>query len=187
MVSIMPLSPGRQITDDRGMKNSKTVLVSDPHNPERLVLRSTTAWSQVRSHLFADSLDRQIAEGARPESNLLLASRAADLVAPEFRLALANDWRHMLEKARMTSAIVSVRRIPLCRDRIRDAEPQIEAMLAALSIPLPLPAQGVALASRLLTDGLGPLYSRESTVELRDAVIEATLYMDPTRSLILFA
>ena len=68
---------------------------------------------------------------------------------------------------------------PLCRDRIIEAAGEVRALLGALATPLPVPARGVAMASRLLSDGTGPLYNRNCPVPLSDALAEVTAQLDP--------
>jgi hypothetical protein len=57
-------------------------------------------------------------------------------------------------------------------------------MVVALLAPLPVSARGVAMASRLLSDGAGPLYNRLSSVDLVGAVREVTEQLDPRVSLV---
>jgi hypothetical protein len=56
-------------------------------------------------------------------------------------------------------------------------------LVRALSTSLPVPAQGVALASWLLGDGAGPLYNRGSRRDLAADVRRATGQLDPAVSL----
>ena len=74
------------------------------------------------------------------------------------------------------------RRVPLCRDRIRAADASVRKMIAALLVPGPVPARGVATVSLLLSDGAGPLYNRRSPTDLEEAVHEALLRLDPVSS-----
>jgi hypothetical protein len=55
-------------------------------------------------------------------------------------------------------------------------------LLSALATSLPVPARGVAMASRLLSDGTGPLYNRNCPVHLSDALAEVTAQLDPAFS-----
>jgi hypothetical protein len=41
-------------------------------------------------------------------------------------------------------------------------------------------ARGVAVASVLLKDGSGPVYSRRAHTDLRDALQQATVHLDPS-------
>ena len=69
---------------------------------------------------------------------------------------------------------------PLCRDRIIDAAGDVRVMLDALSSGLGVSARGVAMAGLLLSDGTGPLYNRNSMVDLPAALREVTTL--PSRS-----
>jgi hypothetical protein len=96
------------------------------------------------------------------------------------RDALARDWEHLLDVARRAPTPA----VPLCRDRIAAAEPGIRELAACLRAPLPVPAQGVAAATVLLTDATGPLYHRRSRAALDDLLREAIAELDPARPLL---
>jgi hypothetical protein len=57
-------------------------------------------------------------------------------------------------------------------------------MSDALVMSVPIPARRVAMASALLRDGTGPIYNRDSTVDLHEALREAIVQLDPTTSLV---
>jgi hypothetical protein len=150
------------------------LLIRDPHDQERLLARSGRPWEHLAAHLLSATLDRRLADGDCPESHPLLAVRAQTLVAPDTRRALAQSWEHLLAVAHRPGAL----RVPLCRDRLTAAEPDVRDMLVALSARL-VPARGVALVSTLLRDGAGPLYNRHCPVLLRTAVRHAINGLDP--------
>ncbi len=128
------------------------------------------------------SLDARLAAGALPEGDRLLAARAGVLVGLPRRQKLARDWGRL---ARMASERPAPRaRIPLRRDRIVAAEPEIRQLQDSLRAALPVPVRGVAMASRLLCDAAGPVYSRRSPVDLRAALVDATHQMDPRTALL---
>jgi hypothetical protein len=106
------------------------------------------------------------------------------LVRPGERQAVARNWEHLLTVVRCPSGR-SVGRLPLCRDRIVEAEPVVRAMVVALVAPLPVPARGVAMASALLSDGAGPLYNVESPSDLVTALRQATQQLDASASLVI--
>ena len=56
-------------------------------------------------------------------------------------------------------------------------------MVLVLSGAGPIPAPGVAMASRLLNDGAGPLFNPLSPTELRSALREVTAHLDPATTL----
>ncbi len=135
---------------------------------------------RVLGRVFGASLDRQLAAGQAAESDRLLAARARHIVSLPRRRALAHDWEHLLAVAHRTPTPA----VPLCRDRIAAAEPRIRQLVARLRVPLPVPAQGVAAATVLLTDATGPLYHRHSSADLDDLLHEAITQLDPARPLL---
>jgi hypothetical protein len=56
---------------------------------------------------------------------------------------------------------------------VKAAEADIRAMIDVLRDSLPVRPRGVAMASRLLSDGIGPLYSARSSEDLPAGVREA--------------
>jgi hypothetical protein len=143
--------------------------------------RPGRTWVRLLARLHATSLDRQLAAGRSPESTRLLAVRAQQLVAPSARRALARNVEVLFERAQSPSA-TGRRPVPLCRDRITAAEGEWREMLASLVAPVPMAAQGVAMISRLLSDGAGPLYHPRCPTDLSAALWEATARLEPLRS-----
>ncbi len=86
---------------------------------------------------------------------------------------LVEDWNHLLDLCRRP-AVPRTPHVPLCRDRILAAEPDIQAMLATLSERHAAPGPGIAIARRLLRDGTGPLYNRHSSVDLGALIRDIT-------------
>ena len=56
-------------------------------------------------------------------------------------------------------------------------------MLDVLMTPLPVAARGVAVVNRLLCDGAGPLYNRDSATDMRAVLRVATELLDPAAPL----
>ncbi len=139
-----------------------------------------SAADRVLARMFGASLDRQLAAGQAAESDRLLAARAQHIVSLPRRQALARDWEHLLQVAHRAPTPA----VPLCRDRIAAAEPGIRELIACLRVPLPVPAQGVAAATVLLTDATGPLYHRGSPTALEEPLREAITQLDPARPLL---
>jgi hypothetical protein len=148
-----------------------TLVLGDP-----LVLRPRRLADGLLARAFGGSLDRQLAAGCSPEAAPLLAARAQDIVSLPSRRALADNWEHLLQVAR---------RAPMSRTnfvragQITVAEPAIRELVRRLSTALPVAAQGVAMASVLLTDADGPVYNRHSSVTLSAALEAATAQLDP--------
>ena len=156
-----------------------TLLLIDADDPQRLTARGNRRWVRLVSRLLASSLDRQLAEGTSPESNLLLAARAHVLVTPVTRRALVEGWEGLLAQARRPAAMRSPR-VPLNRESVTTCEPEIEEMVHALLNPLPIPARGTAMASWLLRNGAGPTYNRHRSGEMRIALRQAITHLDPS-------
>jgi hypothetical protein len=60
------------------------------------------------------------------------------------------------------AAAVHPLRLPLCRARISRSAGPLATLAACLTAPGPIPVQGVAIVSQLLTNGTGPLYHEAS-------------------------
>lgn len=118
---------------------------------------NTHSLDRTLAFLLGWPLDQQLAAGRPPESSALLAARARRVT--EFRRCedLARWWEHVVTRARRPSASHPLA-LPLCRDRVLDAEPAIRDLAARLRSLRPVSARGVAAARLLLTDGTGPLY-----------------------------
>ncbi len=171
-----------QSLPDRTNRRSTALLVGDPAGAGWFKAEPANVWIRLLAHLRASSLDRQLASGLAPESSRTMAARAEMLVSRPRRLSLAENWRDLSERA-AGKPIVLTGRAPLCRDRIIGADSHICEMVQALSTSLPVPAQGVAMASWLLADGAGPVYNRKCAVDLSDALGRVVELLDPTRAL----
>jgi hypothetical protein len=152
----------------------RPVLLPSRHGGPRL-------WDRALASSRATVLDSRLAAGDSPESDRLIALRARALVVPARRQQLASDWDRLVDMARERPATAHV---PLRRDRIAAVEADIRELQRSLRASAPVPARGVAIASSLLADGSGPLYNRNSRVDLRAAVREAIRYLDPLTALL---
>ena len=92
------------------------------------------------------------------------------LVDPARRWQLAGYWESLLEHKR--------HRPP------SSTEGDIRRMVELLRLNAPVPARGVAMSRRLLTDGTGPVYRAGRTQDLRTAVQEANRHLDPLTPLL---
>ncbi len=155
-----------------------TLVLGDP-----LALRPRRVIHRIGARVFGASLDRQLATGRPPEAGPLLAARAQHIVWLPRRRAAARDWEHLLTMARRTRRTRSPA-IPVRSGQIDAAQPAIRELAACLAAPLPVRAQGVAMANVLLTDATGPVYSRHSPVTLSEALTAAIAQLDPALPLI---
>ena len=152
----------------------------------RLTVRRLRPWHRWLARGLAARLDRQLADGARPEASAILAARAMFLTSVEFRRDLAASLRRILAAATTAPASPDARPrlaagpsatfvrqpfLPLRRDRITRSAPELAGLAGFLAQQGPVPARGVAMVSQLLSDGGGPLYRVGSRDDL-DAIIE---------------
>jgi hypothetical protein len=145
----------------------------------RLTVRRVRPWHRLLARGLATRLDRQLADGARPEASAILAARAMFLTSAGFRRALATSLRRILATAvspdarpRPSAAGVAYPpHVQLRRDRIARSASELAGLAGFLAGQGPVPAQGVAMVSQLLADGGGPLYRAGSRDDL-NAIIE---------------
>ena len=157
---------------------SSTLVLIDARHPGQLVSAPNRAVFGPIAHVLGWTLDRRLAAGCPPESSRLLAVRALRLVSAKSLTELARNWVDVLDRVDH-APIPGDPSVPLCRDRVIAARPEIERLLCALAAPLPKPARGVATASWLLRDGSGPLYNHRCSEDLRDALRAAISQLDP--------
>jgi hypothetical protein len=119
---------------------------------------------------LAASLDRRLAEGRPPESSLLLAARAQALVSPALRETYAGFWQHLSRRAALLPSTRTLRG-PFNREAIGACAGPMAEVHRELAAKAPVSARGVAMVSRLLADGTGPLYDRR----VGPAQLDATL------------
>lgn len=149
----------------------------------RLTVRRLRPWHRTLARALAARLDRQLAEGARPETNAFLAARAMVLTSMAYRRALAASLRRLLVAsvspqtrprlavARSSAGVARQPYVPLRRDRIARSASGLAGLAGFLAEQGPVPARGVAMVSQLLADGGGPLYRASSREDL-DTLIE---------------
>ncbi|MBV9092710.1 MAG: hypothetical protein JO132_02360 [Streptosporangiaceae bacterium] len=111
----------------------------------RLTLRPLRPWHQMLARCRAARLDRELADGARPEVSALLAARALQLTSGGYRRALAANLNRLA--------------------------PGSAALAGSLAGSDPVPARAVAMVAALLADGAGPLY-RDARRDDLPAMIE---------------
>lgn len=133
---------------------------------------------RLESHLFGDRLDRALAAGIPPETDPLLALRAAQISSPKSRRELATVVRRMLAAATDPESPMRVRSMAIL-PRVKKARREFEALADHLEAPVPLPARGMAAVKLLLRDGAGPLYRYESRQSLPRLVRDITDLLDP--------
>jgi hypothetical protein len=129
---------------------------------------STLLVTRVRLH--AHRLDAEIADGADPMATGERAVRAAQLLEPRMRHALAAGLRRAVLDARRTACVRSSA-VHVARSAVCACAPSLLELAAELGDPGVRP-RGIALTRLLLSDGTGPLYCAGLEDDLRAAVDE---------------
>ena len=162
-----------------GPGRTRHVLLSDELG--RLSLRRLRPWHRLLAHCAAARLDRELAAGASPESNLSLAARAIQLTSTTFRRDLAASVQRILAAAAdqpavmpSQAAVVPPPRLPLNQAQISQLSGPLARLSGYLAAPGPVPVQAVAMASQLLADGTGPLYYPIPADDLHDLIDNLT-------------
>jgi hypothetical protein len=137
-----------------------------------------TTWHRLGAHVLADRLDRHLAAGVSPESSILLAVRAHDLVTDKHRQGLATAIDRLVAEA-VRPGPRPVTAVPVSWAAVRTARTELHELAGRLRAPAPVPARGVALVRRLLTDGAGPMFYAARAAELPTATRRASASLDP--------
>jgi hypothetical protein len=162
---------------DRG--RTMHVLLADDQG--HLRLQRLRPWHPMLARLLAARLDRELAEGTSPEASASLAARAIRLTSMEFRRDLATSLQRILVAGGKPPAVPASQavvahppRVPLRRARISQSAALLAELAVQLAEPGPVPVQGVAMVSRLLADGTGPLYRQACRDDLAVIIERAT-------------
>jgi hypothetical protein len=125
----------------------------------------------LRARVFASrrSLDEALADGASPVWTPELALRARQLVSRGSRQQLATSLERLVKGAKRSVPPRAVA-VPLPRREILEAQTSLFSIAARLRDERPVYARGMALLSRLLSDGSGPAYNPHAGASLRHAV-----------------
>ncbi|HET7901089.1 MAG TPA: hypothetical protein VFL59_07855 [Candidatus Nanopelagicales bacterium] len=147
--------------------------------------RRASLGERVRARLLAVHLDERLAAGEAPESDALLALRAARIARAESRREIALSVMRLLAECeprrRRTSMLGSEPQTLAVVPRVVAAHDDLEQLVSSLLAPAPVSARGVAAASCLLRDGSGPLYRYESTDDLGALVRRTIDALDPSQ------
>jgi len=144
----------------------------------RLTLRRLRPWHRVLARSRAARLDRELAAGMSPEASATLAARAMRLTSTDLRRDLAASLLRILAAAGEPAAVIRSQalppRVPLRLQRVSRLAPLLAELASRLVVPGPVPVQGVAMVSRLLADGTGPLYHEACRDDLGAIIQGAT-------------
>jgi hypothetical protein len=127
---------------------------------------------RVRAAWAREDLDRRLAEGADPDTDPLLHTRAERLVTPACRAALAAGLERAVAAAHDPGAALSSA-APMRRGPVSGARHELMGLAGELRhMPDPRP-RGVAMAERLLTEASSVLFTAASSAEVSRAARDA--------------
>ena len=112
--------------------------------------------ARLAARIRGDALDRALIEGADPAATAQLAARAGMLTSQSMRREVARGLDRLALDEREPPKRWQVR--PFKRAAAANAA-ELHALAARLRGPGPLYARGIAMLSRLLTEGTGPAYT----------------------------
>jgi hypothetical protein len=137
---------------------------------------------RARVRLGQPSLDARIAKGESPSGDLLLALRAAQLVAPRLRTRLAAALDRQYERASTRNWPAFSAAVRVDAEAVGVARPALTQLAIALRSRESVVPRGVALARLLLTEPASPLYRPRSRDALYESAREALLALGEDRS-----
>jgi hypothetical protein len=130
------------------------------------------------ARLRSSHLDRRLAEGASPESSVALALHAAWVARPSHLHQVARSLERVVSAAETSPTSQTVPGVPINREAVRRAKPDLEALSRRLQSVRLVNVRGVATTRMLLADGAGPLYHACRSRDLRAEVHLAFTQLD---------
>ena len=118
-------------------------------------------WQRVRVRGRAHELDRALATGANPLDSEELSLRADELSGPEVRRRLAGTYTRLTDEHASPIGL-----LPFDYGRISTNQEPLRQIRERLSGEAQLQVRGIAMASALLDDRMGPLYANEVRADL---------------------
>jgi hypothetical protein len=133
----------------------------------------------LRARVFASrrSLDEALADGASPLWTPELALRARQLVSRSSRQQLATSLERLVKEATRSVPPRAVA-VPRPQREVLGAQLSLFSIAARLRDERPVYARGMALLSRLLSDGSRPAYNPHAGGSLRHTVGAITAALD---------
>ena len=140
-----------------------------------LSVRHVRVRDRLTARLRAGTLDRQLAEGAAPETSVALSLHASRVYEPSQRHFLARSLIRLADSSDAPSARF---RVPVDHEALRRAYHELEAIADRLNRDGPVSVQGVARIRLLLADGTGPLFRAARPEQLRRELQSALAALD---------
>jgi len=140
--------------------------------------RIPASWS---AHLHAEDLDRALVQGMPPDATPRLDARARWLTSKTQLRIVAKGLNSSIRRGAIPETRISfTTRMRVSPEAAGDAREALELLARRLLSPDRPAAAGAVLARWLLTDGIGPMYSRIAQPgDLRRAAEHALLACGP--------
>lgn len=151
-----------------------------PMPPSTLSAASTRVrqwFLSMRARLGAARLDRELAEGAKPDIDPLLRERARRLQSRESRQRLALGLDRAVDQVQRP--LLYAGNTPAHSPAVREAVSTLQLLIRRLRGPRPVSPEGVARLEILLGDRSESLYSLDAEPDLRTAAQAALASLDP--------
>jgi hypothetical protein len=156
------------------------LLIAVADDPLRFEPRRQRPWDGLLAQARSLTLDAQLAAGAAADTDKLRQVRARQLTSPRLRRKQAARWDELLNRCTGGNAnSARAAAVPVQQREIVAVALQIRQLTRRLRGRIPVSAQGVAMASLLLTDGRGPVYNRACAPQLNRALRDALDHLDP--------
>ena len=140
-----------------------------------LGLRRVGPWQRMRARMRATALDRMLAAGVSPESDVALALHAARVYGPPQRRLLARSLVRIAEASQNPSRRLAV---PYGREAVHQVRAELAEVADRLGRDGPVSVHGVARVRLLLSDGSGPLYRATEPDQLLQELRSALVALD---------
>lgn len=131
----------------------------------------------MRAQLGAARLDRELAQGAKPDTDPLLRERARRLQSRESRQRLALGLDRAVDQVQRP--LLYRGNSPVHPAAVREAVSTLQLLIRRLRGPRPVDPEGVARLEILLADRSGSLYNPDGEPDLRTAAQAALASLDP--------
>jgi hypothetical protein len=159
------------LTEHRSSHNPGTAgfpFVWVPRTPSGSPRRERRSWLiALRCRLRRNSIDKQLAAGADPDSTECRHRRPSELTGESNRQALAAAYERLLVAA---TSFPPLDVVPVNWRGVRATTPRLDRLVQRLREDPDVRAQGVARARLLLTDGDSALYAKDDDLRLVDEV-----------------
>jgi hypothetical protein len=132
-------------------------------SPRRLGALARRSALRFQTLVRRGKLDRALADGVDPAAHPALAARAAQLVGPRSRRALATSLERLVRELDTGPTPSLSAAAPFEREQAREARESLLGLASALRAADAVRPRGVALVAQLLTDPeSSPLYVRSA-------------------------